>query len=187
MAKEKFWLRAASLHAIALATTRAFLLASCAPYAQPIGMTLSFQSAGRPVVVKRFDPDGLRGPTPGTLGSMGPKGGAEMAFMPGDSKAGIPQFVDIEWIVPTPEYEKWSKQSQLKSSGDQYSQFGLSEYRREWAKNPRYTQRVDITSIVTPALVDQVRSNAQNTQLKLIITFNNDNVDIQAIAYQWRR
>jgi hypothetical protein len=187
MAQRKLWFRTARLRAIFLATAGAVFFASCASNAQPIGMTLSFQSAGRPVVVKRFEPDGLRGPTPGTLGSMGPKGGKEMAFMPGDSKAGIPQFVDIEWIVPTLEYEKWSKQSQLKSRGEQYSQVGLSEYRREWAKNPRYIRRVDLTSIVTPALVEQVRSNARDTQLKLIITFNNDNVDIQATAYQWRR
>jgi hypothetical protein len=126
-------------------------------------------------VVKRFDPDGHRGPTPGTLGSMAPKGGKEMAFMPGDSKAGIPQF------------EAWSKQSQLRSRGEQYSQVGLSEYRREWAKNPRYTRRIDLTSVVTPTLVEEGRANAQNTQLKLIITFNNDQVDIQAIAYQWSR
>jgi hypothetical protein len=118
---------------------------------------------------------------------MAPKGGKEMAFMPGDSKAGIPQFVDVEWIVPTPDYEAWSKQSQLRSRGEQYSQVGLSEYRREWAKNPRYTRRIDLTSVVTPTLVEEGRANAQNTQLKLIITFNNDQVDIQAIAYQWSR
>jgi hypothetical protein len=187
MAQGKLWLRAASRHAVAMATIGSVLLASCASYAEPIGMTLSFQSAGRPVVVKRFDPDGLRGPTPGTLGSMGPKGGAEMAFIPEESKTGIPQFVEIEWIVPTADYVKWSLQNQLKSRGEQYSQLGLSEYRREWAKNPRYMRRIDLTTIVTPTLIQQVRSDAHNTQLKLIITFNNDNVDIVAMAYQWRR
>jgi hypothetical protein len=71
------------------------LMVSCRVDDKPIGMSLLFQSAGRPVGVQRFDPDGMRGPVPGAVGGMYPRGGAIMSFMPGDSKRGIPKFVDV--------------------------------------------------------------------------------------------
>jgi hypothetical protein len=185
MAQGKLWLGFASLHAIALATTGAVLLASCASYAEAIGMTLLFQSSGGQVGVLRFDPDGQRGPTPGSVGSMSPKGGKEMAFMPGDGKRGVPQFVDVAWMVATPEYEKdWAI---LERRPDRYSKNWRVTLNDVNARAPHYSKRVDLRPIITPELVDRVRSNAQNTHLKLIITFNNDDVNIRAIAYQWRR
>jgi hypothetical protein len=163
----------------------AILLASCEDDT-PVGMTLLFQSSGRPVVVRRFDPDGMRGPVPGSVGSMSPLGGKEMAFMPHDSKRGIPKFVDVAWAVPTKEYENWSDNFHKKSGAERYSPEGDAEYKQAWAKVPGYTKRVDLATIITPELIDQVRSDNQNTQLKLTITFNNDDVDIKALAYKWR-
>lgn len=55
------------------------------------------------------------------------------------------------------------------------------------AKASHHTKRVDLASTITPELAEQVRADRQNTQLKLIITFNNDDVDIKALAYKWRR
>lgn len=153
---------------------------------QPLGMTLLFQCADREVVVKRFDPDGVRGPVPGAVGGMFPRGGAIMSFMPGDRRGGVPKFVDLEWVVHTPEFKEWSARDQLKSKVEQYSAASLAEYHREWAKLPHYTKRIELTPIITPEMLAQVRADAQNTQLKLIITFNNDEVDIKALAYKWR-
>jgi hypothetical protein len=162
------------------------MVLTCRADDRPVGITLLFQSAGRPVVVLRFDPDGKRGPVPGAVGGMFPRGGAEMSFMPGDSRRGIPTFVEVEWAVPTKEFETWSAERQKKSNAERYTPEGQAEYRQEWAKVPIYTKRIDFTSIITPELVEQVRTDRQNTQLKLIITFNNDNVDIKALAYKWR-
>ena len=161
-------------------------VASCREDEKPIGMTLLFQSAGRPVVVQRFDPDDMRGPVPGAVGGMFPRGGAIMSFMPGDSKHGVPRFVDVAWVVPTSEYERWSQANSRKTNTEQYSEAGLAEYRRKWAKNPHHTQRIDLTSIITPELIAKVRTDHPNTQLKLTVTFNNDEVDIKAEAYKWR-
>src|SRR3569623_1680207 len=38
-----------------------------------------------------------------------PTGGAEMSFMPGDTKRGILQFVEIKWMVATLEYDNQRK------------------------------------------------------------------------------
>ena len=170
MAQAKLWPRHPIRYALTVAAL-AMLAPSCRADEKAIGMTLLFQSAGNPVGVLRFDPDGLRGPVPGAVGGIYPRGGKEMAFMPGDGKRGIPEFVDIGWVVPTLEYEEWSRKNRLKSKAEQYSEEGRDEYKREWAKNPNYTKRIDFTSIITPELVAQVRANAQTTQLKLTITF----------------
>ena len=102
MAQEKLWTRYSIIRVLAVPLL-SIMLTSCRADDKPIGMTLLFQSAGRPVGVQRFDPDGMRGPVPGSVGSMSPRGGKEMSFMPGDSKRGIPQFVDVAWVVPTSE------------------------------------------------------------------------------------
>lgn len=151
---------------------------------KPVGMTLLFQSSGMPVGVLRFDPDGRRGPVPGAVGGMYPRGGAELTFMPSDSKHGLPKFVNVEWMVATPEYdEKWKN---LSSRADKHSKPWIADVEAVNAKAPHHTKRVDLTPIITPELVDQVRLDRQNTQLKLIITFNNDDMDIKALAYKWR-
>ncbi len=74
-------------------------LTGCLADERPVGMTLLFQSAGYPVGVARFDPDGQRGPVPGAVGGMFPKGGAQMSFMPGDSKWGAPKFVEVNELL----------------------------------------------------------------------------------------
>jgi hypothetical protein len=167
----------------------AMLLASCRADDKPVGMTLLFQSADRPVVVQRFDPDGMRGPVPGSVRGMSPRGGAEMSFMPGDSKRGMPTFVDVAWVVPRDDFDRWAKEEDQKPKG-QINKDELArrraEFQKRWTANPSHTKRIDLTPIITPALVAQVRADRQNTQLKLIITFNNDEVNIQARAYKWR-
>jgi hypothetical protein len=165
------------------------LVVSCRDEDGPVGMTLLFQSAGRPVVVQRFDLDGRRGPVPGAVGGMYPRGGAEMAFMPGDSKRGMPQFVDVAWVVPTDDFDRWAIEEDQKPKG-KVNKSELAERRAEfekrWAANPQHAKRIDLTPIITPDLIAQVRADRQNTQLKLIVTFNNDKVDMQAEAYKWR-
>jgi hypothetical protein len=183
MAQTKLWARRSIFRALTMGLL-ATLLTSCRADDKPVGMTLLFQSAGRPVGVQRFDPDGIRGPVPGAVGGMSPRGGAEMSFMPGDSKRGMPKFVDVEWMVATAEYEK--EREALHSRNDRYSEQWIQDSKRSNQRAPHYTRRIDLTPIVTPDLVEQVRADRQNTQLKLIITFNNDEVDIQAVAYKWR-
>lgn len=109
-----------------------------------------------------------------------------MTFMPGDSDRGIPRFVDVEWVVPTREYNEWIKRRDSLPNSVRYSPEGISESTREGAKQPRYIARVDLTPIITPELIAQVRADRENTQLKVTITFNNDAVDIRAEPYKWR-
>jgi hypothetical protein len=152
----------------------------------PVGMSLLFQSAGRDVLVQKFDFDGQRGPAPGGVGGMSPRGGAQMAFMPGDSKRPVPREVEVEWLIWTDEYNAWDKAFNEKPGSYMNSPEGQAEYKREWAKNPRYKQRIDLTPIVTPALLAKVRADRRGSLLKLIITFNNDQVDIKAEVEKWR-
>ena len=109
-----------------------------------------------------------------------------MSFMPGDNKKAVPTFIDVEWLVPTDEFNRWIKTFDQKPRQEQYSEEGEAEYRRQWAAVPMYKQRVDVTSIITPELVKKVRADSRNTQLQLIITFNTDKVDIKAVAEKWR-
>ena len=184
MAQAKLWFRRAIFRALTMGLL-ATLLASCRTDDRPVGMTLLFQSAGRPVVVQRFDPDGRRGPVPGAVGSMSPRGGKEMAFMPGDSKRGMPKFVEVEWTVIDPALDAWWKEN-ISNRTDKYSPKWNKDYQEAMSRVPRYTRRIDLTPIITPELIEQVRADHRNTQLKLIITFNNEDVDIKAVAYKWR-
>jgi hypothetical protein len=162
------------------------LLTACLADDGPVGMSLLFQSAGHPVGVARFDPDGQRGPVPGGVGGMFPKGGAQMSFMPGDSKRPVPSFVDIEWTVESNELRA-EMDRVLYSRADKFSDAWMKEF-NEFMKNrvPRYTRRIDLTPIITPELVAKVRADRRGSLLKLIITFNNDQVDIKAEVEKWR-
>lgn len=80
-----------------------------------------------------------------------------MTFMPGDSRREIPASVEVEWAVPTKEFETWSAGRQKKSNSERYSPEGQAEYRQEWAKVPSYTKRIDLTSIITHELLEQAR------------------------------
>jgi hypothetical protein len=154
-----------------------------------IGITLLFQSAGRPVVVQRFDPDGRRGPVPGDVSGMYPRGGAIMAFLPSDSKYPVPRYVEITWTVPTDDFNKWAEDADHAAKGRLTpSQVSANEieFQKRWASNPHYTKCIDLTKAITTKLVEQVHADRQNTQLKLIVTFDNSNVYVEASAYTWR-
>lgn len=168
-----------------IAFISAFLTA-CLADDGPVGMSLLFQSAGREVLVQKFDFDGQRGPVPGAVGGVFPKGGAQMSFMPGDSKRPVPREVEVEWLVWTDEYLAWDKAFNEKPSSYMNSPEGQAKYQREWAKNPRYTRRIDLTPVITPELIAKVRADRRGSLLKLIITFNNDKVDIKAEVEKWR-
>jgi hypothetical protein len=149
-----------------------------------VGMALLFQSSGVQVGVLRFDPDGKRGPVPGAVGGVYPRGGKEMAFMPGDSKYGPPKFVEIEWMVATRKYaDEWKV---LSRRSDKYSKQWIDDANAINARAPHYAKRIDLTKIINPKLEAEVRANSQNTLLKLIITFNDGDVDIKARPYKWR-
>ena len=88
MATRKLWLHHCLL---ALSLGLLVMLASACNEERPLGVTLLFLNVGsEPIGVKRFDPDGRRGPVPGALGRGG---GKQMAFMAGDSEHGVPQFL----------------------------------------------------------------------------------------------
>ena len=163
-----------------------FVVTSCHAGERPIGMSLLFQGAGHEVIVQRFDPDGRRGPVPGSVGGMSPRSGKQMSFMPGDSQRAVPQFVDVAWVERTAEFSEWIRMDELRPREEQYSPMARAEYKIAWAKQPHHTRRVDLTPILKPELLAQVRKDYRNTQLTLIITFNNDQVDIQAVAKKWR-
>jgi hypothetical protein len=162
------------------------LLTACLADDGPVGMSLLFQSAGHPVGVARFDPDGQRGPIPGGVVGMFPHGGAHMNFMQGDSKRPVPSFVDIEWTVESDELRA-EMDRVLYSRADKFSDAWMKDF-NEFMKTkvPRYTRRIDLTPIITPELLAKVRADRRNSLLKLIITFNNDQVDIKAEVEKWR-
>jgi hypothetical protein len=181
MAGTKLW----NVVAISIAGLLIATLIGCRSNENPIGMTLLFQCAGHEVVVQRFDPDGQRGPVPGSVGSMSPRGGKEMSFMPGDSKRALPQYVDLAWVERSEEFTEWVKTYVRRPREEKYSPAVMTEYKIVWAKQPHHTRRVDLRPILTPELLAQVRKDYRGTQLKLIITFNNEQVDIKAEAYKW--
>ena len=164
------------------------ILASCRPDDKRVGMTLLFQSDGRPVGVWRFDPDGVRGPVPGTVDGVFPDGGTAMSLIPGESDRGMPQFVDVAWVAPLLESEQTVSgvEKPLGVMSKVHWRNFLAELNVAYRHTPTYTRRIDLKSIITPELLGQVRANAQNTQLKLFITFHNENVDVKAKAFKWR-
>ncbi|MDP2371422.1 hypothetical protein [Rhodoferax sp.] len=152
---------------------------------RPVGMTLLFLNVGTDGIgVKRFDPDGVRGPVPGAVGAGG--GGKQMSFMPGDSQRGVPQFVEVEWSIWPASLNDEMNQT-LYSRADKYSPGWRRDYEAFLARVVRHTRRIDLTPIITPALIEQVRADRANTQLKLTIRFNNDQVSIEARAEKWRK
>jgi hypothetical protein len=145
---------------------------------QTVGMTLLFLNKGQySIGVKRFDPDGQRGPVPGALGASSTDG-KQMSFMPGDSKRGVPQFVEVEWMVATPAYEDdWKG---LSSRSDKYSKQWLADVTAADTKATNHTRRIDLTPILTPKLLEQVRAKRNTTHLKLTVLFKDDEVTLIA-------
>ena len=153
---------------------------------RPVGLTLLFLNVGRDsIVVKRFDPDGQRGPVPGALGASLTEG-KQMTFMPGDSQRGVPRFVEVEWIIPNKEYLAWSRENSKRSKTEQYSTQNTNDYERLWSQNPRLIKNVDLTPILTPELLARIRANPKSGYVKLTVTFNSDQVSIEAQAEKLR-
>lgn len=169
---------------VLVATMFAALLGcATAQIESPMGMTLLFFNTGPHTIgVVRFDPDGELGPVPGGVGSGGGK--AQMTFMPASRKAGMPKFVDVEWLVTTQEVAE----AQLKRNQDYklYSPPWMDETTRIQSITPRHKRHIDLTTVITPALVAQVRANKSTTNLKLVITFNGSDVSIEAMPEKWR-
>ncbi|TBO32929.1 hypothetical protein EYS42_07140 [Aquabacterium lacunae] len=171
-------------------------LFGCAHAEPSLGMTLLFLNmGGNSILVERFDPDGHRGPVPGFLGSdaklLTPErgGGAQMSFMSGDSKRGAPEFVDVVWSESTPQAEaalsRIPKLSGKVSVEQQASRKKLLDDAYRLRNN--YTRRIDLTPILTPELVTQVRANRANTNLKLMVVFKGEDVTITASPEVWRK
>ena len=160
------------------------LLSACANAQDThhLGMSLLFTNkASNGIGVRRFATDGLTGPVPGALGVGG---SAQMSFMAGDSKRGVPQFVDIEWTVTTPEISEAQRQKDIRFK--EYSTEWREETERIYAMSPMHKRRIDLTPILTPELLTQMRANRKNTQLKLKVVFTDDDVGITASAEVWR-
>ena len=129
-------------------------LQACREDDAPIGVTLVYKCEGLPIVVRQFQPDGLRDMSPGAL-TCGPKGGAEMTYMPGDGAGKLPRYVDVEWWIHP-------------------------------HKENRFHKRVDLGAVVTSELIKVVQANRQTTQLELILTFKEDQLEVSARADKWR-
>jgi hypothetical protein len=154
-----------------------------------IGMTLLFLDKGPyPVLVKRFDPDGVAGPTPGWLGA-GPTDGKQMSFMPADSRTGMPKFVDIAWSEVPPEAEAAvSKVPKLKSIQPAAERADIKQaLERAYALYRPHTRRIDLTSIITPALLAQIRANRSTTNLQMTVIFKDGDVTLIAEPEVWNR
>ena len=181
MAQRKLWSyrRTAIVY---FCSTIASSLIGCAHRKPGFGLSLKFYNKGsRPLVTRRFDFDEKRGPIPGYLGPGG--GGANMSFMPGDIKGGVPKSVEAEWVLHSEEFLAWSKNT---PDNERYSKENREIYRKLWAANPHYVQRVDLTPILTPELIEKVQADRENTQLKMIVIFRDDKLEIIAEPYKWR-
>jgi hypothetical protein len=160
-------------------------------------MAVLFLNAGRHLGVMRFDSEGFHSRGPGYLGHDTDMrlGGKQMSFMPGDIKGPVPEYVEIEWVVAPPELQaRWDEYYRLypsrtaRRSAEAKALYKVIEDEdlRSGPAHARYTRRVDLRPIITPDLIAEVRADRKNTLLKLIITFNNENVDITAVAEKWR-
>ncbi|WP_227469493.1 MULTISPECIES: hypothetical protein [Delftia] len=181
MAQRKLWTDRRAAIRYCCATIPSSLI-GCAHRETGFGLSLKFYNKGsRPLVTRRFYFDGKRGPIPGYLGPGG--GGANMSFMPGDIKSGVPKIIEAEWILHSKEYTAWSKST---SREEKYTIENEKIYEQLWAANPHYIQRVDLTPILTPELIAKVQADRENTQLKMIVIFRDDKVEITAEPYKWR-
>ncbi|PJO39137.1 hypothetical protein CTI10_005845 [Delftia acidovorans] len=106
-----------------------------------------------------------------------------MSFMPGDTKGGIPQSVEVEWFLHSKEFSDWSNNT---PSEIKYSSASDEIYKKLQATNAHHIQRVDLTSILNPELIEKIQADRLNTQLKMIIIFRDDKVGITAEPYKWR-
>lgn len=159
-----------------------FPASGCAHRRNSIGMSLEFYNRGtRSLTTRRFDFDGKRGPIPGYLGSGG--GGAQMGFMPGDTEDGLSQSVEAEWILHSDDFLDWSDNV---PDDERYSKENREIYKKLWAANPHYIQRVDLKPILTPEIIKIVQADRLNTQLKMTVIFKDDKIEITAKPYKWR-
>lgn len=161
------------------------LLQGCAHANDAIGLTLLFTNQGPfSLGVHRFDPDGQRGPVPGALGVGGSK---QMTFMAGDSKRGVPKFVEVEWFISTPEYRagfvEYKRNFPPVSGPISSDEIARRQAAREKIESlgKTYTRRIDLAPILTPELLAQVRSSSAS-RLKLTVIFKGEDVSITAAA-----
>jgi hypothetical protein len=182
MAQRKLWTdrRTAIVY---FCSTIASSLIGCAHRKPGFGLSLKFYNKGsRPLVARRFDFDGKRGPIPGYLGPSNTEG-AIMSFMSGDIKGGVPKSVEAEWISYSQEFTNWSKNTPY---WEKDSKENNDIFDKLWPTNSTYIQRIDLTPILTPELIEKVQADREKTQLKMIVIFIDEKVEITAEPYKWR-
>lgn len=164
-------------------------MAGCQRDSGLVGFTLEYRCIGdHSIGVRREQFEGQSWTYgPGALGCK-PRDevtlGAQMSYMPDDRHGKMPTWVEVEWMVATPEYDRGGEK--LFSRQDKYSDQWKADLAALNASAPRYTRRVDLTQIITPALLTKVQKNRNNTQLKLTFTFDGDRLDVKAEALKWR-
>lgn len=161
----------------------------------PIGLTLRWRCLGPfSIGVGAVTFEGQRGKNmgPGALGcikSGGPLGqqdwGKSEGYMPGDIQGPVPRWVEVAWMVANASYEeKWRA---LNSRKDKYSPQWMAEVDKIDSATPHHTRRVDLTKVISAALIEQVKKNRQNTQLVLMFTLKSDGtIDAEAFADKWQ-
>ena len=178
------------------------LLSACANASDDrLGMSLHFiNRSSHAIIVLHFSPDGAEGPVPGYLGpdgdskernSQDSQVGAHMAYMPRDRNKGLPKLLVIDWVQETEQSKKNEPSTIEKPSGPKTSQKDWDEYfektRAEFINRRLYfKRRIDLTPILTPELLAQVRANRKNTLLKLKVVFTDDDVTVTASPEVWR-
>lgn len=165
------------------------LLQGCRAEEPAVGMTLVYECEGPKIMVRKFQAEGMRNSSPGVVG-CGPKGGAQMAFMPGDNEGKMPSYVDVEWFVQTAQSEEAFALIPPRKGG-RIAKDESDERQRQieeaWAKALHATQRIDLNKAISTELMQHVRANAQTTQLRLTMTFKSDQLEVKAQAYKWRQ
>lgn len=106
-----------------------------------------------------------------------------MSFMSGDIKGVVPKSVEAEWISYSQEFTNWSKNTPY---WEKDSKENNDIFDKLWPTNSTYIQRIDLTSILTPELIEKIQADREKTQLKMIVIFRDDKVEITAEPYKWR-
>ncbi|MFN4267154.1 MAG: hypothetical protein ACK4F8_15560 [Aquabacterium sp.] len=179
------------LKKMAMAALCALALQGCAANDR-VGLTFLFLNMGQyGIGVTRFDVDGRQLGGPGALGSdrhlLTPEigGGKQMSYMPEKGRGpSVPEEIVVEWSVATPEVVEARRYRNARFK--LYSPQWMEETARINETAPHYLQRIDLKALLTPELINQVKSDRRGTQLKLLVKFNHDKVDVTARAEKWR-
>ena len=112
-----------------------------------------------------------------------------MSFMPSKHQSGMPKYVEVEWEEATTESE--AALGKVTDLEGRISSAEWASYKQAldnaYALRSHFTRRIDLSSILTPELIAQVRANSNTTNLIVVVIFNGEDVTLLAEPEVWNR